>query len=354
MSARLPYLLLLPLITALAWSAPASAEDLAVRYRVHEKSLKQTHPDSLLRFELHANASCSNLLHMETARLETVLDTPALGSPLFLIVTGEGIEPLGPECQVQMGSGLPGPRGPAGPSGSGGSGDGPPGPAGATGSAGPTGPAGADGSMGPAGAAGADGSMGPAGASGAMGPAGPMGGSGPMGPAGAAGRSGSMGGRGPAGAPGLAGMKGDAGPQGPAGPAGAQGETGPTGPDPFADYQYASSESVSATTALVYQNKLSVTTADLPAGNYRIGYSLELTSSHRAGTSDFRIRVDGATTLTEASSNAPGSSNRFSTYGGFSIQPLAAGVHSIEVDFKANAANTASIRRARVEIYPVP
>ncbi len=151
------------------------------------------------------------------------------------------------------------------------------------------------------------------------------------------------------GAPGAEGPVGATGPQGPQGPQGA------SGPDPFAFYQHAMSDAESSTMVwTTYQQKLRLTTADLPAGSYRIGYSMELTNSHRAGTSDFRVQVDGAMVLTEASSSAPAVANRYSTYGGFAIVPLGAGVHDIDVDFKANASNTARIRRVRIEIYPVP
>ncbi len=158
-------LLPLSLLATLALGAPAAAENLAVRYTVETKPLRELHPDSYLRFELHGNASCSSLLHVEemhagdpglaleevrrwtlhrfdddsdssdsdrrhrrfrsvrirAARIQAVLDTPAVGSPLYLIVIGHGIEAIGSDCQVQPGAGMRGARGPAGP-------EGPPGP----------------------------------------------------------------------------------------------------------------------------------------------------------------------------------------------------------------------------------
>jgi hypothetical protein len=444
-----PHLLRLPgvrlfvclLLAAFAFPALSEAEEISVRYRVEERPLRQMHPDVPLRFELHGNESCSNLLHVEeipagsntvfisqlrrwtvwdptgatrhhlwrrlwalrkrVAQVETVLEPGRMESPLYLIVTGDGIEPIDTDCQFQLGAGLRGPTGPTGPAGSS-SGEGTAGPAGPQGPQGPAGPPGAagataaDGTTGPAGAAGAQGPQGPQGPMGTTGPAGPMGPTGAAGATGSAGLAGADGAQGPpgvAGADGAPGAQGPAGPAGSAGPQGPQGPQGPTGlrgatgltgatgpagspglpgtpgapgsqgpegpegpagPDPFAFYEHAASEPESSTTSGTWVQKLRMTTSVLPAGNYRIGYSMELTNSHRAGTSDFRVEVNDATTLTEASSSAPAVSNRYSTYGGFAIVPLAAGKHAIDIDFKTNASNTASMRRVRLELHPVP
>lgn len=169
-----------------------------------------------------------------------------------------------------------------------------------------------------------------------------------MGPRGMTGPPGLPGGPGPQGVAGATGAKGATG------ATGAQGPAGPQGPDPFALYQHGSSDAESSTTSSTYVEKMRLTTTNLPPGNYRIGYSMEMTNSHRAGNSDFRVQVDDTDTLTEGSSTAPGVANRYSTYSGFAIVSLGAGVHDIDVDLKSNASNSARMRRTRVEIHPVP
>jgi len=63
--------------------------------------------------------------------MSTVLDVPpaSIDAPLYLMVAGNGIEPAGDACQVQLAAVL----GPVGP-------EGPEGPQGAQGPVGPTGP----------------------------------------------------------------------------------------------------------------------------------------------------------------------------------------------------------------------
>jgi hypothetical protein len=134
---------------------------------------------------------------------------------------------------------------------------------------------------------------------------------------------------------------------GPAGPQGPQGEPGLS-----ADYQHAADDTESGTVLLSYVEKLKMTTADLPAGDYRIGYSLELGSDNKQ-RSEFRVQLDDATTLAEAGTAVAKNDNEYMAYSGFVVVTLTAGVHEIDVDFRA-LNDTALIRRVRVEIYSVP
>ena len=116
---------------------------------------------------------------------------------------------------AQGGTGIPGPTGPAG---------GPQGSPGVTGAIGPTGSQGVTGPQGVTGAQGATGLMGATGVQGSQGiqgPTGTIGSTGLAGPTGATGPTGPVGNTGPQGA---------TGPQGPTGTAGPTGATGPTGP----------------------------------------------------------------------------------------------------------------------------
>jgi hypothetical protein len=102
----------------------------------------------------------------------------------------------------------------------------------------------------------------------------------------------------------------------------------------------------------VYQQKLRLATGVLAAGDYRIGYSAELTNSERNRTSGLQIDVDDGTTVAEAETARTGPS-RYQFISGFVIYTFAAGAHSIDIEYKA-LSETAMIRRARLEIYPVP
>jgi hypothetical protein len=224
--------------------AAASQASTPVSYRVDQKTFKkQTLATSALTFTMYSDEACSVMTAEETlfgGDVTIVVDAPKTlkikggvkpakaaviqatlsdmpDGPIYLEVSGPGINPLGPRCQVQAaggssGGGVAGPSGPTGPAGTPGGPSGPAGPTGGAGPAGPSGPAGAAGSAGPAGPTGPPGS---AGAAGPPGPAGPSGPSGPLGLTGAAGPSG------PSGPSGPTGLTGSAGPSGPSGPAGA-------------------------------------------------------------------------------------------------------------------------------------
>ena len=168
-----------------------------------------------------------------------------------------------------------------------------------------------------------------------------------MGPAGADGAAG------PAGPAGADGADGAVGPAGPAGADGADGAVGPQGdPGPLAAYEHAADDTVSTTISTTYIEKLKLTTSSLPAGDYRIGFSLELGNDNKR-RSDFRVQVDDATTIAEAGSPQTRNNNDYMAYSGFAVVTLTAGTHTVDVDFKRDA-NTALIRRVRVEVYPVP
>ena len=183
---------------ALLLGAPAWA-GLPVAYDADYKTLrKQLLFGDPLGFELYDTADCtgvpvySEILGAGTPRVsvdrirpvpdeereaEAAQDRPAARHPRrarggrersISASSGEGIEPVGEECQLQAAAviGVAGPEGPAGPEGAQGP-DGPQGPVG------PTGPQGMRGPRGPAGPQGPTGAQGPQGEAGPQGPAGP-------------------------------------------------------------------------------------------------------------------------------------------------------------------------------------
>jgi hypothetical protein len=104
---------------------------------------------------------------------------------------------------------------------------------------------------------------------------------------------------------------------------------------------------------LTYQQKLRMTTASLAAGDYRIGYSAEIASSHQNVPTEVKVEIDDTTIIAEAMSPRTSVADQYVMVSGFAVQTLTAGVHTIDVDYRSTGV-TAKIRRVRLEIYPVP
>ena len=225
---------------------------------------------------------------------------------------------------------------------------------GLTGATGAQGPKGDQGDAGATGLTGADGVDGVDGVDGAQGPVGPTGLTGAQGPKGDQGDTGATGlERSPGRPTGLTGADGATGAQGPKGDQGDTGATGPTGPSGLSDYQYAGSDAESTTTSTSYQQKLQLTTANLASGNYRIGYSVEVTNSDKAKRAEVRVQIDDTETIAEAGTASLILENDYVVVAGFVVRALSAGVHNIDIDFRA-VEETAKVRRARLEIHAVP
>ena len=63
--------------------------------------------------------------------------------------------------------------------------------------------------------------------------------------------------------------------------------------------------------------------------------------------------MDDGTTVAEAGSGKTQANDQYEFISGFVIHTFTAGVHTIDIEYQA-VTNTAKIRRARLEIYPVP
>ena len=184
-------------------AGPATA-DIPVTYDVDQKAVKSGLAfGDPLTFQLYTASDClSGLVHSEilgagtpgvsidevkpyavkgqkpkppkSLRLYATLAAALPQVPVFLTVSGDGIQPVGGECQQQVASaGIEGPQGPKGDQGA----VGPEGPDGPQGSVGPMGLQGSQGNQGiqgeqgPEGPQGPDGQEGPPGSQGVPGPA---------------------------------------------------------------------------------------------------------------------------------------------------------------------------------------
>jgi hypothetical protein len=115
-------------------------------------------------------------------------------------------------------------------------------------------------------------------------------------------------------------------------------------------YTYAESESESTTSQTSYQQKLRLTTASLPAGNYHVGWSFEISVDSNNKTAGCRVQIDDTTTICEFFQSP--FSNEYSGISGFARVALTAGVHTIDIDYREITGIT-SIRRARLHIWRV-
>jgi hypothetical protein len=118
-------------------------------------------------------------------------------------------------------------------------------------------------------------------------------------------------------------------------------------------YAEASSEGNSSTNDTNPVEKLKLTTGILPAGNYRIAWSVEIYTTNRANPVVFRVQLDDTTILGEGSSSPQTViAGEYSNQSGFKYTALTNASHTIDIDFYVGVAGVSvSIRRARLEIW---
>jgi len=119
---------------------------------------------------------------------------------------------------------------------------------------------------------------------------------------------------------------------------------------------YAESEEEDSTGSTTWQQKLRLTTPNLEAGNYRIGWYYEWKFAN--GRFDFKHRIslddDDSNPLAETNIS-PKNTDNWRPDSGFETGVfLSAGVHHIDMDYCTSKSNkSAYIRRARLEIWRV-
>jgi hypothetical protein len=120
-----------------------------------------------------------------------------------------------------------------------------------------------------------------------------------------------------------------------------------------AEFDYEESLAESTTTG-AWTQKLRLTTASLPVGTYRIGWSCELRGSSNI-YQDVRVRVqvNDATTLAQGNIE-PKDVNSYYPVGGMSYHTVATPTTlNIDMDYGREGSQTARIRNARLEIWRV-
>jgi hypothetical protein len=122
------------------------------------------------------------------------------------------------------------------------------------------------------------------------------------------------------------------------------------------NYSQNSSEGQSSTTSNTYQNKLTLTTASLPSGNYRINWYYEWTHSSISDFFDAQVQVNNVTTIMNhiQEPKQSGTSNWVSSSGFYYYSGIS-GVLTIDLDYRTSTATstTSYIRRARLELWRI-
>jgi hypothetical protein len=106
-----------------------------------------------------------------------------------------------------------------------------------------------------------------------------------------------------------------------------------------------------------YVERLSIDIPDtIPAGDYRVGWSYQWSTSHSQVSFKLRVQVDDTTDLTEVSLSTKRtySEGYYGSGFGFAKVTLTSAAHTIDLDFGCIEANVISyIKNARLEIWRV-
>ncbi len=118
------------------------------------------------------------------------------------------------------------------------------------------------------------------------------------------------------------------------------------------DYQEhsASSDTKSTTALTAFQNKATVTTATLQAGDYVVMYSADVGNATAAAKTVVRATIDASDA--SAGTYAGTGTDEFQSFSGFRRVTLTAATHTINIDYKA-VTGTAEIQNARIELHRV-
>ena len=120
-----------------------------------------------------------------------------------------------------------------------------------------------------------------------------------------------------------------------------------------AQAQYAQNLAPITSTSAVFAEFMTLTTAVLAAGTYRIGTAFQYILSAAATEGEARVQIDDAITLvTELLSS--GSAGDRQTYASFFEVVLAAGMHDIDIDIRRTTEpGTVTVDDGKLEIWRV-
>jgi len=118
------------------------------------------------------------------------------------------------------------------------------------------------------------------------------------------------------------------------------------------EFSYAESEGNSTSTSSTYAQKVRLTTASLPSGDYLLQWSAEF-NIDGGGDTQVRIEQNDTTTLGENTIDSSQDAN-YQTFAGIKRLSSISGVHTFDIDFRrSSGAGTTNIRRSRVSLHRV-
>jgi len=118
------------------------------------------------------------------------------------------------------------------------------------------------------------------------------------------------------------------------------------------EYQFEADESESSTSSTSFQNKLTLTTLVIPAGDYRGEITFEVTNGSGDKPVVTEVTLDGVSF--NESFYAPKFEDEYIMKTSFSNQTLTNATHEIKVNFRSTSeGGTAKIRNTRIEIFRV-
>ncbi len=117
-------------------------------------------------------------------------------------------------------------------------------------------------------------------------------------------------------------------------------------------YQFESDETESSTTSTNFQHKLTLTTPEIPEGDYRGDITFEVTNNSGDKPVVTEVTLDGI--VFNESLYAPKFADEYIVKTSFATQHLSNATHEIQVNFRATSeGGRAKIRKARIDVFRV-
>lgn len=116
------------------------------------------------------------------------------------------------------------------------------------------------------------------------------------------------------------------------------------------EYQYAESEAEDNTGSATFQNKLTLTTPVIPAGDYHIQWYMEMKSSASNRDVEYQVDLDAGTIIGGAIVRL----DDYMDFSGHKETTFTAGSHTVELDFRRiTGGGTCYVQRARISMWRV-
>jgi len=123
------------------------------------------------------------------------------------------------------------------------------------------------------------------------------------------------------------------------------------------EYQFEEDATLSTTTSTTFQNKLTLTTPSIPAGDYRVSVYYNWGLSGGSPNADFRCQVelDGSTIIFSHQAEPKDTgTDQLNGFSGFDNVTLIAGSHIFNLEYATTSVmRLARIQNARLEIFRV-